>query len=76
VCMAGTHEKKIMQWDLNTGDMVQVGGWRWWGVVAGGGSLLGLQRWLWTGSGCGVWGMPSAAKSCHAQARAPVRSLH
>lgn len=26
VVLAGTQEKKIMQWDLDTGDMVQVGG--------------------------------------------------
>ena len=40
VVLAGTQDKKIMQWDLNTGDMVQVrGGGRQGGGAEGRGRV-------------------------------------
>ena len=40
VLMAGTQDKKILQWDMDSGELVQVGGCGGWGGV---GMLLG--RW-------------------------------
>lgn len=61
VVLAGTQDKKIQQWDLETGDMVQVGGRALWVGTAGCTGVQARGVWLQRVEWCGwAWARAGA----------------